>query len=300
MNIKRKITCSIISVFVIILMILPGLADINQGQCLNAVVQDISPSSVGIDEEFTVGISLESCGSEAPTNIKFEIIELPPDIIVIENISTYIPVFTYADSKRQLVYHMHTTSDAKPGIHIIKMKLTYGTEEVITTSYYNVQIIVRGGYAKPRISSVKIDPALPYNGDTVEITMRVENAGNSAINSVKTQFNHPFQGPKEAFVGTLDPNEDGPAVLTFIANKSGNYELPVIITYNDDYGEKQLKNNVNIVILEKNNFVRIYAFILLLVAIIAIIGYYSYKKIKAKDTVIKQLMQSSDKSNNEE
>lgn len=297
MNINAKIICSIIFFFIIMLMGLPiTTADINEGQFLNAVVQDISPSSVGVNEEFTIGINLESNGTEPPTNVKFEITDLPPDIIVIENLSTYMPIFTYADSKRQIIYHMRTTPNTKPGVHVIKTKLTYGYGGAIVISFYDIQIIVRGGYAKPRISSVKIDPALPYEGDTVELTMRVENSGNSAINSVKAHFDHPFNGPKEAFIGTLDPIEDGPAVLTFIANKSGDYNLPVTINYSDEYDEKHIKNNISVSVLQKNNSIGIYTFIALLFVIIAALGYYSYKKIKSKDAIIKQLIQGNDET----
>jgi len=118
----------ILFLFVLVLAISSlgsNIAEAGSGdECLRAVVEDISPSSVGIDEEFTVGISLENCGTQISENITFEIISIPPDIIVTESLVAHFPRFVYSNSERQLRFDMRTTPDAKPGPHIIKMKLT--------------------------------------------------------------------------------------------------------------------------------------------------------------------------------
>jgi hypothetical protein len=366
--------------------------------CVTAEIKGVSPASIGVDEEFTVGINLHSCGGKVPENITFEITSIPPDIIVIENFVTNIPKLYYG-SERYLVYHMRTTPDAKPGPHIIKMKLTYGNENFKSETYYQVEVRVTGEYAEPGISSVKtnpdyiyegdtvdltldiknfgktiaksvlisldhefkgiknntigtigvnesqtvlfkfkadksgefkipviieyeddfgkqrheyelkftvldkkerlniasfkVDPSLPYIDDTVELTMRVENSGNRTINSIRVYVDHPFKGLKESFIGTLDPNEDGPAVITFIPDKAGEYELPVTITYSDDFGEAQIKTKVNFIVLERNNAAGSVLIGLLILAVIGGLIYYNYKTKKSKDKIIKQLMEGS-------
>lgn len=375
-------------------------AESSGDECLRVVIEDISPSSVGIDEEFTVGISLENCGTQIPEKITFEIISIPPDIIVTEDLVAYFPKFVYQSSERQLRYHMRTTPDANPGPHIIKMKLTYGNDDAIRTSYYEVEVVVTGEHAEPRISSVitnpeyiydgdtvdlklmidnfgdsiaksvsvsldhdfkgiknttigtlglnssqtalfkfkadspgefeipviieyeddfgnqmdeydiritvldkkgtlnlasiKVDPVLPYMGDTVELTMRVENSGDRTINSIRVYADHPFQGLKESFIGTLDTNEDGPAVITFIADEAGEYEIPVTITYIDDFGEEQIDTKINLIVLEKNGGAGTAILVLLVLAIIGGLVYYNYKTKQSKDEIIKQLMEGSD------
>ncbi|MDY0388258.1 MAG: COG1361 S-layer family protein [Methanolobus sp.] len=371
-------------------------------ECLTAVVSDISPSSVERNEEFTVGISLENCGTRVPENITFEIIRIPPDIIVTEDLVTYFPKFVYTKSERQLRYHMRTTPDATPGPHIIKMKLTYGNEDVYVTKYYDVEVIVTGEHAEPRISSVrtnpefiyegdtvdmilgienfgkgiaksvvvnlnhdfkgitnstigslalngsqtalfkfkanssgtyeipviidyeddygkqkdeyeiqitvldrkgnlnvaslKINPVLPYKGDTVELTMRIENSGENTINSVRVYYDHPFKGLKESFIGTLDPDEDGPAVITFVADQAGEYEFPVTITYSDDFGEEHINTKINVIVLEKNSMIGTVLLVFLILAIIGGLIYYNYRTTRSKDAVIRQLMEGSDNS----
>lgn len=402
MNQNSKTTYLFLSVFAVILIGISAAEAGSGDECLRAVVEDISPSSVGIDEEFTVGISIENCGNTVPENITFEIISIPPDFIVTENLVAYFPRFIYSNSERQLTYHVRTTPDAKPGPHIIKMKLTYGNEDVIRTTYYEVEVTVIGEHAEPRISSVrtnpeyiyegdtvdlrlgienfgkaiaksvevsldhgfkgiksstigtlglngsqtalfkfkanrsgtfdipviidyeddygkqkdeydikvtvldrkgslniasvKIDPVLPYQGDTVELTMRIENTGENTINGIRVYYDHPFKGLKESFIGTLDPDEDGPAVITFVADQAGEYELPVTITYSDDFGEEQIKTNINLIVMEKDSGVGTAIIILLILAVIGGLIYHNYRTTKSKDAVIRQLMEGGGNS----
>lgn len=392
----------------VITIVLAGISTAYAGaiedECLTVVVSDISPSSVERNEEFTIGISLENSGNRIPENITFEIIRIPPDIIVTEDLHTYIPKFVYTMSERQLRYHMRTTPDAKPGPHIIKMKLTYGNKDAYVTKYYDVEVIVTGEHAEPRISSVrtnpeyvyegdtvdirlgienfgkgiaksvvinldhrfkgitnssigslaptanqtasfkmkanssgtykipviidyeddygkqkdeyeiqitvldrkeklnvasvKIDPVLPYKGDTVELTMRIENSGENTINSVRVYYDHPFKGLKESFIGTLAPNEDGPSVITFIADQAGEYEFPVTIAYSDDFGDEHISTMINVIVLEKNNIMGTVLLAFIIISIIGGLVYYHYRTTRSKDAVIRQLMHDRDNSVN--
>jgi hypothetical protein len=379
-------------------------ADYSGNVCVNAQLREIRPGSIGLDEEFVLGVNLESCGSKAPQDITFEIISLPPDIMVTESMVTRIPELTYSTSQRYLTYHMRTTPDAKPGPHLIKMKLTYANTPIPTTKYYEAEVWVIGENAEPRISSVKTDPeyiyqgdtvdlrlgienfgktkaksvsvnldhnfkgikdstigtigvnasqtalfkfkadrsgdfkipvlieyeddygkqvdeydiritvldkkgnlnlasvkvnpVLPYQGDTVELTLRIENSGDRTINSIRVYTDHPFKGLKESFIGTLSSNEDGPAVITFIADRAGEYEIPVTITYSDDFGEEQIERKINLIVLESSSNTGTVITILLILMIIGGLVYNNYRTKKSKDEVIKQLMEGSGNSVN--
>ena len=402
MNQNARPFCLFLFVFAIVLTGVSAAAFTDGEICVNAEIKELTPSSVEIDEEFTLAIDLESCGSKAPEDITFEIISIPPDIIVTEDLVTKIDEFSYPTSERHLVYHMRTTPDANPGPHIIKMKLTYANKELETTKYYEVDVRVTGEDAEPRISSittnpeyiyegdtvdltlgienfgeaiaksvsisldhdfkgiknstigtldlngsqtalfkfkadksgefeipviieyeddfgkqtdeydikitvldkkgslnlasVKVGPVLPYVDDTVELTMRVENSGDRTINSIRVYADHPFKGLKESFIGTLDPDEDGPAVITFIADEAGEYEIPVIITYIDDFGEEQIETKINLIVLESSGGAGTAVIVLLVLAVIGVLIYNNYRTKKSKDEIIKQLMEGSDNS----
>lgn len=406
MNKNTKTTYLFALVIAVILLGIPAAEAGSGDECLRAVIEDISPSSVGINKEFTLGMSLENCGTQIPENITFEIISIPPDIVVTESLIAHFPKFIYSNSERQLIYHMRTTPDAKPGPHIIKFKLTYGNEDVKRTIYYDVKVLVIGEHAEPRISSVrtspgyiyegdsvdlslgienfgkaiaksvgvslnhefkgiknttigtlgingsqtalfkfkanrsgtfeipviinyeddygiqkdnysiainvldkkgslnlasvKVNPVLPQVGETVELTMRIENSGERTVNSVRVYADHPFKGLKESFIGTLDSNEDGPAVITFIVDQAGEYEIPVTITYSDDFGEEQIQTKINLIILKSESRAGTVAIVLLILAVIGGLIYINYRTKKSKDKIIKQLMEGRGNSDKNE
>lgn len=273
---------------------------LQNGYCVNAVVNDITPSSVGVDEEFTVGILIDNCGREVSKNVTFEINKVGDDIIIKDPLKENIGEMGYSNSNRFITYHMRTSKDAKPGIHIIYYTLTYGENQ---NNYYikngNFSITVTAKEAELALASIKTDPALPVKGDTIEMTLRVENSGLGTAKSIKVFADHPFQGVKQTFIGTLESNEDGPAIFTFIADESGEFEFPITISYYDDFGEGEIKNNVNINILKKKSNVWT---IILSVIILSIIGwgiFYFFKVKKSKDKIIHQLLKGNNINSDE-
>jgi len=255
--------------------------------CVNAVVSDISPSSIGLNEEFTIGIQVENCGSLIPGIVKLEIITLPPDIEVSEAKLIEIPTLQYANSERFITYHMKTVSDAKPGLHLLQLRLNYA----YITKDYDVEITIIGKEAKLNIASVKTEPTLPYKGDLVELILRIENFGDGIANSVIVAAEHPFEGIKQSFLGTLDGGEDGPAVFTFVADKKGDFEFPVNISYTDDFGQNEISSMINLIVLKKKTNWGVLIFSLFLIAGLVWFVRHYFKTKRKKDTVIKQLLE---------
>jgi len=270
-------------------MFFSNISAITKGYCVEAEVSDISPSSIGIGEEFTVGVQIENCGDVVPEVVFFELINPPSDMTIKEPLKIEVPKLVYSNSERYFVYHMKTTNNAKAGTYVIKTKLSYG-DDFLLEKFYEIEINVIAEEAELNIASVKTNPILPYEGDIVELTLRIENFGDGVANSLKVYSSHPFQGVKESFIGTLDPNEDGPAIFTFVADKYGEFEIPIKLTYKDDFGEKEINTSIIIVILEKQGIFGkiLFGLIILLIIIWAI--YYYFKTKKSKDTIIQQLL----------
>ncbi len=225
-------------------------------ECVTAEVQGINPSSVKIDSEFTLGIDLEVCGGEIPENVTFAITSIPQDIIVIEDLVTRIPKLYYSTSERYVRYHMRTAPDANPGPHVIKMELAYG-KEVRTTKHYEVDLRVIGEDAEPRISSVKTIPEYIYEGDSVDLRLGIENYGETIAKSVVVTLDHEFKGIKDVSLGTLDLNGSQTALFKFKANKSGEFSIPVLIEYEDDFGRHKNEYDIKLTVLNKKGSLNI-------------------------------------------
>ena len=277
----------------VILFILPFSNALKENQCVTAEITDISPSSIGIGEEFTIGVQIENCGSIMPEFVSFELINPPADITIKDSLIINISKLYYGNSERFILYHMRTNDNAIPGTHVIKTRLSYGQTQSFTTKNSNITFEVIGEKAEINIASIKSSPVLPVEGETVELTLRVENSGEGTAKSLKVFADHPFQGVKQAFIGTLESDEDGPAVFTFITETPGEFEFPVIISYYDDFGEKEFKTTINVNILKKKSNI---TNIIIAVIILAIIGwgiFYFFKVKKAKDRIIHQLLKGN-------
>lgn len=261
--------------------------------CVVAEISDISPSSIGINEEFTVGIQIENCGDKAPEYISYELINPPIDIEIKEPLIINISNLYYGNSERFITYHMKTRTDAKPGKHVIKTRLSYGDAQFSLIKNDNITINVIGEEAKLNIASAKTEPVIPREGDTVELTLRIENFGDGDANSVKIETEHPFDGIKESFIGTLESNEDGPAVFVFVTNKAGEFEFPVNIYYEDDFGQHQTQSGLKIMVLKKKiNWFNIILFVLV-VAVIGAFVYYYFRTKEEKEKIVQQILKGN-------
>lgn len=289
---KRKsiILSAVIAVFVMVFLV-SSVSALNEYSCVVAEISDISPSSIKIGDEFTIGIHIENCGDRIPQNVSFEILSLPPHISVKESLITEIPKIQYANSERFLIFHMKIDNEAESGVYVIKTRLSYGdrTSKIIKDDEISIDVI--GDEAELSIASLKTSPVLPRKGETVELIMRIENTGDGTAKSVEVYMDHPFQGLKQSFIGALDPNEDGPAILTFIVDESGEFEFPVTISYKDDFGANEIKTNVNLNVLKKESNIWLIIFVILILAVFGWGIYYFIKTKKSKEKIIHQLLQ---------
>ncbi|MFZ5955621.1 MAG: COG1361 S-layer family protein [Nanoarchaeota archaeon] len=261
--------------------------------CVNAELNDLSPTSIEIGENFTVGILIDNCGNKVPESITFELKDVSPYIFVKEELKKEIGELGYANSDRFIVYHMKASDDIIPGEYFIDYKLTYGNKDYKLTKEGKFELTVIGEKAELNLASLKTKPILPHEGENVELTLRIENYGDGKANSIKVIAENNFEGTKEAFIGTLDSNEDGPVIFNFIAPEKGEYEFPIIMKYNDDLGEHEVNTQISINILKKdtNWKIIILAAVLILIVIFIIIGLL--RKANKREQIIKQLLKDS-------
>ena len=87
MDMEDNIRRGIVFLFALALVLGLSRAPVANAEeyCVDAFVSSIDPTSVGINEDFTVGILIDNCGEGAsPENITFELMETGPHISVKE------------------------------------------------------------------------------------------------------------------------------------------------------------------------------------------------------------------------
>ena len=249
--------------------------------CVDFQVTDINPSSVEIGEEVTVGIQLDNCGSDLPENVHFEITRFSNDIIIREPLVVdFKKPFGYANSDRFNIYHLYVTDKATPGEYVFEYKLSYGGKDLSIEKEGNFSITVTSQESDLNIAYIKTEPILPKVGDEVTLTIRLENFGRGDANSVKAKVDIPFFGIKESFLGELESGDDSSAVFTLVSDRSGVIDYDLIVTYKDDFGNKEFSESFELNIQEnpRSNILTMGIAILLIALIGGIIYYFKFRK----------------------
>jgi hypothetical protein len=258
------------------LLSLHSVFALNEGVCATAEVTSINPSSIDADEDFTVGVVIDNCGENLPENITFEINRISSDISVKEPLKQEIGKMGYANSKRFILYHMHSSPDANPGEHIFETKLTYGSNLFSIEKEDNFSITINTQKPDLAVSRIYTDPEVIYKGDKIILTIDIENAGNGKAKDVRVDLeNFNLMGVKQKYLGKIESDETMPARFVFEGTRSGFYEGIIKITYKFAGEEKELNFPIQIQVFSKsiNSF-----YILAIVLILGVLGYFLYRK----------------------
>ena len=86
--------------------------------------------------------------------------------------------------------------------------------------------------------------------------LRLENIGEGEARVVKAKLEGlEGSGNTNAFVGRLDKDDDAPAVFTFVPEKAGEQAVTLLVEYEDDLGEHQLRENLTFNVLGDNSII---------------------------------------------
>jgi hypothetical protein len=230
-----------------------GVYSLNSGMCATAKVTSINPSSIDADEDFTVGIEIDNCGEDLPENITFQITLLSTDISVKEPLVQNIGKMGYANSKRFITYHMHSSPDAIPGEHLFKTKLVYGGNYFSIEKEDNFSITINSKKPDLMVSRVSTNPEIIKLGDTFVLTIDIENAGEGDAKDVRVKLNNlPISGSKLIYLGQIKSDENIPGRFILTADKSGLYSSELEIQYKANGEIKNLNFPFEINVIKKD------------------------------------------------
>lgn len=281
-----------VAVIVMMIIALQGVhADTPTGLCATSSVTSIDPSSVEVDEAFTVGISIESCGSETPDEVAFDIIRKSDAISVKEPLHLDIGSLEYSNSKRFITYHMRTEASATPGIYSIQTRLTYGKNGIMLTKDGNITITVTSDQAKLTLASAKTNPVFPTVGQPFTLTLRVENFGKGDANSVKADLMglDTFTGSTKSFLGQLNANDDGILAFNLIPEKEGTFPYDLVVSFKDDFGTHEYRETLEMVVQPQQRSWAVIIAVIIIVGGVAWFFVHRHKKRKRESHMVEKL-----------
>ncbi len=241
------------------------------------IIRDV-PMQVIPGSPFNVSIAIENDGLSAAHDINVAV-ETP-----LQSISSLTPQQYYFRTLspgeiKNLDLSFITDKNIPLGIKQFPVIVTFLTDDGKkheTTTQAGVQIQGKGELG---VSKYQVTPDQIHTGDSLTIILRIENTGTDDAKSVRASLDIPFEGMKDAFIGTIEPKNDAPAVFDLKASKSGEVSYNLTLQYRDDFGEKQVITPLKIYVKPQEGPQIVFV---VLVVILACAGLYLYYRSRHK------------------
>ena len=199
----------------------------------------LSQSTVGpfaLGDLATIGVSLENAGTGDATDVLLRIGGgNGTGLIPIGSRTVHLPD-SPRGSNHTFILDLQVDRSAGSGLHELPVEVAYTTVDgtrVEGTETLGVDLRGRGDLS---IASVKTDPIRVRQGDEVDLVVRMDNTGTGDARAVSARIDLPLSGTREAFVGTVRPGSNAPAVFNLMADRAGEFEYTFNATYEDDWG----------------------------------------------------------------
>ncbi len=174
--------------------------------------------------------------------------------------------------------HLMISDSNSPGPQKIGFSIDYKDEKSIDYSLEQSLGVKLLNEVKLDIAAVTVDPNPIKDKEKVIVTVRVENLGEGDADNIQVRLeNDGFEGQTKAYIGKLKEDEDAPAVFSLIPSKPGKHELKVIVSYEDDLGEHEITEHLELLVMKKNSSTKL-VITFLLVGMAAFFGYFFWKK----------------------
>ncbi|WP_067076714.1 COG1361 S-layer family protein [Methanoculleus horonobensis] len=242
-------------------------------------VERTVPASVDPGDPFNVTLTLHNDGQATASDISVGVNASSGGIAPRNSENYYIPKLE-AGGHTILNLTFETDTSAPLGLTPILVTVDYrGADLAPSREVATIGIPVVGS-AEMGVASIRTEPARITAGETVDLTIRLENTGTADAESVRATIEDlALPGSKEAFLGTIEPGNDGPAIFSLVADEAGEFGYTLVVRYTDDYGEHTVRQPLQVVVTEQSPFPMIVAVAAaLIVAAAAAIYWYRRRK----------------------
>jgi len=198
--------------------------------------EDITPNS-----EFEVLLNINNKGTGVARDIK---ITSDSNQFLLKGTDIISAGEVQAGESEQLKLTFLVGSSVIKDIYAVPLNMEYkdhdgNLHEV--TQKLSIRIVNK---AKLGIKEVKIEPAKINPGDEITIQVRIENIGDGDADNIMLLLESKIEGNKETYLGRLEKDDDSPAFFSGKIMSSGEKTDTLVITYNDDLGEHEIREQI--------------------------------------------------------
>lgn len=194
-----------------------------------------TPQAVKPGDDALVGIQLINTGQSAADRVLVRISNASTSVIP-KNIQLYhIPSISPGKTE-SIDIVLITDRKTATGIANLPVSVQYYTIDGSQhTENAAISLLIKG-QAEISIASIETSPERLTAGDPFNLIIRVENTGTGDAKSVSAKVDLPLSGTREAFLGTIKPGNDAPALFRLGGARSGEHMYTVTIDFSDEWG----------------------------------------------------------------
>ncbi|MBP2146092.1 hypothetical protein J2129_001546 [Methanofollis sp. W23] len=234
------------------------------------------PDQVIPGESFSLGLVLTNVGGARARDLSVQVstndslVSLTPEHYYFESL----------EPGEEVGLNLTFSTDRKTptGVQQVPLALAYRAPDTTRTNMTETVGVQVKGQAQMGIASLSTDPPRLASGNPFTLIIRIENTGTDDANSVRATIDLPFEGNKEAFVGTIEPDNDAPAVFLLRAGEAGDRPYRLTVTYQDDWGEHVVEENLALTVEATDRSGLLIALAVLVVAAAAVVLWMRRRK----------------------
>lgn len=175
---------------------------------------------------------------------------------------------------------LQTDRSMGAGLRVIPVEIAYTAVDGTRVQSAEALGVDLRGRSELAIASLKTDPVRVRQGDEFDLIIRMDNTGTGDARAVSARVDVPLAGTKEAFVGTVRPGSNAPAVFALTADRGGDFDYTFNATYEDDWGNHTVTRVLRLSVAPSGDALTIG--VLLLVAIVGAAGLYIWWRRKGR------------------
>jgi hypothetical protein len=237
-------------------------------------VTKVMPSYIQPGSDFDITLILTNKGESNAAGITV-IMNLTDSTISSKGPSRFYINQLVPNESSEVTLSLTSGKSSSTGMYYVPVVITYiGAAGAKTQT----EVIGIKGIADMSIKSISHTPIKIGEGDSITLTIRVENVGAGNAKSTKASINIPFDGERSAFLGKIEPDEDAPAVFTLRAGGAGSYKYNISLEYEDDFGTHTVNKSAELVVFSSG----ISPLVPIAVIVIALLLFVIYRMRKKK------------------
>jgi hypothetical protein len=210
------------------------------------------PSSIIPGDDAQGILILRNLGETAANEVIVNISSITPELSLTSPVITHHPRIAPGEEV-QIPLTFTTSRSLSEGIASLNCMVHFSTASG-TQCEQTEQIPVKiTGKPELSIASVTTDPIHLSEGTPFSLIVRIENTGTSDANGVRVIISGPVKGTREAFVGKIEPDNDGPAIFYLQGAPAGDNTLPVTIQMEHEGETTRISDTISLAVPSRNN-----------------------------------------------